>query len=325
MLHIIIKILLCLTLPCYVLNLYLALDANASVDFVKIDEKQRNSRAIAAQVNSVTKANLNLNQDVYTDVDTDTEKNTDTATDTATDKNTDTDKNTKLIEQIQIKAQSHQQQTLKLSKTIIKNIEDNVSKHVNEAAQIAQDAQAAQAAQATQDANADLMIDSNSIIPTNIKETNIPESMLNEYKKFHQVTKSQNSCSARIKDGLKIFISFSMPREIIQNYDYIARKIGAKLIIRGLINNSFKETISYIKQLNEQGMMIDIDPRPFNDFKINLVPSFVISSGNNYDKLVGNVSVIYALEQFAASGDAAVLAKEYLERLTKARGDLLSK
>lgn len=243
------------------LNLYPVRQASASVDLVKIDESEKSLEAIADQLNSATKANFEQDK--------------------------------KLIEQVQIKAQNYQQQTLDYTQTIVKNIEDNVSKYAN---------------RAEPDINA------------NSKKTNITARILNEYKELQQAVKGQDACQASRKDGLKIFISFSMPKEVIQNYDIIARKIGAKLIIRGLINNSFKETMSYIKKLNEQGMIIDIDPRPFSDFKINFVPSFVINSGDKYDKLVGNVSVIYALEQFAANGETAALAKDYLERLSKVGG-----
>ena len=156
----------------------------------------------------------------------------------------------------------------------------------------------------------------NNLANPEINESNITARALNDYKKLYQSTKDQNSCKAGIKDGLKIFISFSMPKELIKNYDKIARKIGAKIILRGLINNSFKDTISYIKQLNDQGMMIDIDPRPFEEFKIDLVPSFVLSHSNHHDKLVGSVSVIYALEQFADNGDLSIRAKEYLSKLS---------
>ena len=159
------------------------------------------------------------------------------------------------------------------------------------------------------------------------EDTSIAGEMLGE---FHQMSKSignqkdRNSCNGTPREDFKIFISFSMPKELIKNYDEIARRIGAKVIIRGLINNSFKDTISYIKESNDQGMMIDIDPRPFEEYQINLVPSFVISDekneqkkGEKFDKLVGNVSIIYALEQFANSGDFAEKAKEYLRRLNE--------
>lgn len=150
-----------------------------------------------------------------------------------------------------------------------------------------------------------------------IKDHKPTDDILGEFEQIRKSITNKNNCNAISKEGFKIFISSSMPRELIKNFDFIARKIGAKLVIRGLINNSFKDTIIYIKEANDQGMIIDVDPLPFDEFKINLVPSFVMSDGENFDKLVGNVSIIYALEQFVENGDLAEKAKVYLERLNE--------
>ena len=140
-------------------------------------------------------------------------------------------------------------------------------------------------------------------------ETDIINQMLSGFDKI-----KQNSCALEKQDGLHIFISFSMPKTLLKQYDDIAKKIGAKLVLRGFKNNSFKETINYIQEISSQGIAIEVNPVLFQKFSVNVVPSFVLSDGEKFDKLVGNVSINYALEKLSDSGDLAQNAKAYLER-----------
>lgn len=126
--------------------------------------------------------------------------------------------------------------------------------------------------------------------------------------------KATSAISTRRK-GLLIFVSFSMPDQLLIKLDAIARKAGGRLLIRGLKNNSFKETFAYIKQMQAQGIAIDIDPQAFEQFDVQIVPTFVLSEGFKYDKIAGNISVHYVLEQFAQHGDLSSYAKKYLKRL----------
>lgn len=123
------------------------------------------------------------------------------------------------------------------------------------------------------------------------------------------------NCGLQKKESFRIFVSFSMPRELLASLDQQAKQIGAKLVIQGLKNNSFKETFAFAKSLGDQGIRFDIDPKAFEDFEVTQVPAFVINQGNQYDKIVGNVSIAYALNEFANKGDLKDKAKEYLMRL----------
>ena len=122
-------------------------------------------------------------------------------------------------------------------------------------------------------------------------------------------------CGIQKKEGLRIFVSFSMSKELLVSLDKQAKQIGAKLVIRGLKDNSFKETFAFAKSLGTQGISVDVDPKAFDNFGVTQVPAFVINQGNQYDKLVGNVSIAYALNEFADKGDLKDKAKEYLRRL----------
>jgi len=122
-------------------------------------------------------------------------------------------------------------------------------------------------------------------------EVDVMEQILSGYDQI-----KEHSCPDNKKDGLRIF-------------DAIAKKIGAKLVMRGFKNNSFKETIHYTQKI-----AIEVDPVAFKKFGITSVPSFVLSDNDKFDKLVGNVSINYALTRFKDEGDLKEKAQEYLAR-----------
>ncbi len=135
-------------------------------------------------------------------------------------------------------------------------------------------------------------------------EVNIIDQIFAGYDKI-----KNHSCPNNKKEGFYVFVSFSMPKSLLEQYDKIAKQIGAKLVIIGFKNNSFKETVQYTQKIAMQ-----VDPIAFNKFAITSVPSFVLSHDNKFDKLVGNVSIKYALEQFESQGDLKQKASEYLAR-----------
>lgn len=165
-----------------------------------------------------------------------------------------------------------------------------------------------------------------STIPTISTNKNMSSNAVDEALLGYQKLK-QSSCGNEqgSYQGLYIFVSFSMPKTLLNQYDKIARHLGAKLVIRGLKNNSFKETIAYIKEINAQGTVIEINPQMFKEFEINLVPAFVMTDGDKdsnkaslkFDKLIGNVSIVYAIEKFVSQGDLSTLAKSYSDKLAR--------
>ncbi len=92
----------------------------------------------------------------------------------------------------------------------------------------------------------------------------------------------------------------------LKAYDLDLRKIGGRLVIRGLIDDSFLKTANRLKHL---GIEVDIDPTVFEAFKVERVPAFIHAKGRPgaydtiHDRMTGNVSVLYALEEFEHAGD----------------------
>lgn len=114
--------------------------------------------------------------------------------------------------------------------------------------------------------------------------------------------------------NIMIFVSFSMPEKNIKEWLQQAELIHAPVIIRGLVNNSFKETIKKMSLLtadNRGG--VQLDPTLFQKYQITKVPAVVIKKSSNclpaqtceenYDVIYGNVTLSYALKKVIAQND----------------------
>jgi|GEM_PF-2681027 len=137
-------------------------------------------------------------------------------------------------------------------------------------------------------------------------------------------SESSGKCSSSLLQGLEakqalspssntqllIFVSQSVPASSIKELWSQAQRMGGKLLFRGLVGGSFKETQSYIQEL---GIIADIDPTKFDEFEVTHVPSFVFSKGGKYDKMVGNISLTEFLEQSSISGDLKKEAADLLK------------
>lgn len=129
------------------------------------------------------------------------------------------------------------------------------------------------------------------------------------------------------ENAVMVFISFSMPKQSIIAYLQDAQKIHASVFIRGLVNNSFKETFKIISQLVTEagGGGIALDPLAFKAFNIHQAPSIVVLGGDHsclqqrnctlekdYDLLVGNITLQAALNEIRNHGKVANKTAEYL-------------
>lgn len=110
-----------------------------------------------------------------------------------------------------------------------------------------------------------------------------------------------------------IFISFSMPKYSIEQWLSQAKRYHGSVILRGLIQNSFKETALQLKEilrLSHYG--IQLNPILFKDFQIDSVPAVVLAIGNQFDKVSGDVSLENALEAIADRGTVCQQAAKNL-------------
>lgn len=97
-----------------------------------------------------------------------------------------------------------------------------------------------------------------------------------------------------------VFVSLSMPNSSIQAWIEDANQYQATVVLRGLVNNSLKETIARMKSLftEETLMGIRIDPNAFRRYNIEAVPAVVVddASTNSYTVIYGDTSLASALK-----------------------------
>lgn len=123
----------------------------------------------------------------------------------------------------------------------------------------------------------------------------------------------------QLDSNVIIFVSFSMPKESIKGWMNEAKKINAPVVIRGLVNNSFKETIRKLNDLmsdNQGG--VQLDPVLFNQFNIKQVPAVVVRDGKLHDVVYGDVHLDYALQTIIKRDDGlSSLAEKSLATLRR--------
>lgn len=108
-----------------------------------------------------------------------------------------------------------------------------------------------------------------------------------------------------------------------QMLDY-AKTYNGVIVLRGIENNSFRQTADHIQSLARDGeeAAIIIDPTLFKQFQIRQVPSYVLAKEQkcpvgssckpSYDKITGNITPKYALEKFVEKGDLFQEAQKLL-------------
>ena len=137
---------------------------------------------------------------------------------------------------------------------------------------------------------------------------------------------------AKNPGAIYVAVSLSMPTEDLRALARDAQKAGAQLVIRGLVNGSFKETVVRAKQVFDEHSAsgLAIDPQVFRAFDVKAAPTFIAAvdvvqpcgslgcqpAAPAYDKVAGNVSMQAALTALAIAGTSArPIAGAALERL----------
>jgi len=125
--------------------------------------------------------------------------------------------------------------------------------------------------------------------------------------------------TTKTKPNLYAFVSFSMPDDSLKAVLKQTARAGGVTVLRGLVDNSFKETALRIGKLaHKHGPGLSVDPRLFAEHGVTTVPTFVIVGVKTTDKIAGNMSLAAALETIAREGDNAAVAQDLLDRLRRA-------
>jgi conjugal transfer pilus assembly protein TrbC len=131
-----------------------------------------------------------------------------------------------------------------------------------------------------------------------------------------------------------LFISFSMPKKSIVAIIKDAKKIGASVVIRGLIHNSFKETFLLMAAIVKEagGGGVELNPPLFKKYNIKEVPSLVllpdaqtcsqdkVCPENNFDVVYGDIPLLDGLKVIRDHGS---VSKNKAEELLSILGDTL--
>ncbi len=117
---------------------------------------------------------------------------------------------------------------------------------------------------------------------------------------------------------LYVFISFSLPENTMKALIEQSRKSDAILVFRGMHEGSLKKTTAKLLELDRQGVNAVIDPKLFEKYRVESVPTFVLTNACEnctafVDKMSGNVPLEYFLTEVTKSGDLSDVAKQYLE------------
>jgi len=101
-----------------------------------------------------------------------------------------------------------------------------------------------------------------------------------------------------------VFATFSMPITLWKEYSDALTKIGGTFALRGLPEDSFFKLTSEINHLKKSGVTAPIllDPKSFEKYEVETVPTIVLVKKEGYDKISGTVSLDYALDLFSREG-----------------------
>ncbi len=118
---------------------------------------------------------------------------------------------------------------------------------------------------------------------------------------------------------VKVFVSSSMPKELLKNYLEQAKKYNATLVFRGLPEGSWRRLSELVYELTDgrdEGALIQLDDMAFSQYNVTSVPTFVLVNEKDvfeasgmaddeaeFDKVSGNIGIRRALEMMGSQGD----------------------
>lgn len=132
---------------------------------------------------------------------------------------------------------------------------------------------------------------------------------------------------------LLVLASLSMPDASLKPLIEDMARAGGIVVLRGFYEGSVSATTTRLKALVDDGEQlagVSIDPNVFSLYEAEFAPTFIVPAepvlpceapnctqlAPAHDKLIGNVSLAYALGEIANKGDVSQdRAKAYLQRL----------
>lgn len=154
--------------------------------------------------------------------------------------------------------------------------------------------------------------------------TPLQKQMLKESMASRMPTAKERAAKKAGQVDLVVFVSFSMPDDMLERYSKQAKEAGATIVLRGLVDGSIKKTQARALQVNSVLANWQVNPGMFRKFKIDKVPSIVLVDDDKaeadqngcaqpvaYVRISGDISIRQALSTMGwqADGHLADLAK----------------
>jgi type-F conjugative transfer system pilin assembly protein TrbC len=176
------------------------------------------------------------------------------------------------------------------------------------------------------DTNQKQLGNGNKKITGNGAKEDIIAKMLNDYRfKPDDIKKAQIT-----HFPVMIFVSSSIPKSSLKDLMIQAKKSGAVLVFRGLIGG-LKNTAKFLEDIDKDNVQAIIDPRLFDLFNIEVVPTIVVlkeanqecNNENNsckitpiHDRISGNITLDYALETISSGkSETSLIASKFLAKI----------
>ena len=123
---------------------------------------------------------------------------------------------------------------------------------------------------------------------------------------------------------LQIFVSSSMPKQLLKTYAREASRYNGVLVFNGLPSGSFRKLTELVMEISDENTAaMQIDDEAFKAYGVNAVPIIVLSKSASmfeeqtqagmFDKVKGNITIKSALTLFANNGDMRKEAGELLK------------
>jgi conjugal transfer pilus assembly protein TrbC len=96
------------------------------------------------------------------------------------------------------------------------------------------------------------------------------------------------------ENGILVVVSFSMPKPALKILSEQAEKHGAQLILRGIVDGSFRKTGEVARSIPTNCDLF-VHPELFEKYAVRRVPTFVkVKDGKEVGRLCGNVDLEFA-------------------------------
>ena len=116
--------------------------------------------------------------------------------------------------------------------------------------------------------------------------------------------------------AMLVFVSFAMPPVTLQRLVNQAARSQTRLVLRGLVNGSLRETVDQVQKLiGARQVAFQIDPQAFDRFAVTKTPTFVLVKEGAQRTPCGAGLCLPADAFVAVSGDVSLdYALEHIER-----------